>query len=71
MFLPSPGKKSADAHVLLAFSNQGAFSQKTNSLKIIAHFLPNFDKKIYGLFGNSIFSLKVLNFMKNMIKHQL
>jgi len=57
--------------LILAFSNQGAFSQKTNTLKIIGHFLPNFAKKFYGLFGNSIFSFKVLNFMKNIITHQL
>jgi len=44
--------------LILAFSNQGAFSQKTNSLKIIAHLLENFDKNIMVCLeiGNSIFS---------------
>jgi hypothetical protein len=51
------------------YGTNNAFSQKTNCLKIIAHVLPKFDKKI-GLFANT-FSSEVLIFMQNKIKYQL
>ena len=47
------------------------FSLKTSTVKKIAHFLPIFDKKNYGMFRNSSFSLKILIFRQNTIKHQL
>ncbi len=49
---------------LLYLSVLNAFSQSHKEQYLLLFI-------IYGLFGNSIFSFKVLNFMKNMIKHQL